>query len=240
MNEHDATAAFLDEVRITVVAGVAAGAVVVGVGSRLAMLALRLTSPSRVRGVTSDDGFTIGEVTVAGTYNLLAIGASVGVIAAFAYLMVAPRLIGPSWFRRSTTAVAAGAVVGSMLIHSDGVDFTLLEPTWFAIALFVALPATFGAVIGAAVDMVARPESWSARGRRRIVVPVLLTVLFPFSLLVLPFVLVGLLARALFRQSTQVHRLRSSPAFGVVVRLLWLTAAAAGLVALVADVRSIA
>ena len=93
-----------------------------------------------MRGVKSDDGFVIGQVTLAGTYNLLLLGAIVGIIGAAAYLMVAPWLIGPNWFRRLTTGLAAAAVVGSMLVHADGIDFTVLKPTWLAIGVFVALP----------------------------------------------------------------------------------------------------
>lgn len=56
--------------------------VVVGVGSRLAMFVLRLTSPDNAHGVVNDDGFVIGQVTLSGTYNLLNLGAAVGVIGA--------------------------------------------------------------------------------------------------------------------------------------------------------------
>src|SRR5262245_46818474 len=45
---------------IGVSAGVIVGLVVGGVGGRLAMLLLRLTSPDSVIGVESDDGFEIG------------------------------------------------------------------------------------------------------------------------------------------------------------------------------------
>ena len=38
------------------------------------MLLLRFTSPERVRGAESDDGFRIGQVTLAGTDNLLLLG----------------------------------------------------------------------------------------------------------------------------------------------------------------------
>ena len=149
--------------------GALTGALLIGVGSRVAMLLLRLTSPDHVRGVTSDDGFTIGEVTLGGTYNLLVLGAAFGIIGACAYRMVAPWLIGPLWFRRMTTGLASGAVVGSMLVHADGIDFTVLQPTWFAIGLFVALPAIFGVFIGVVVDAVGRPDSWTNRGRRKLV-----------------------------------------------------------------------
>src|SRR6476660_3821704 len=91
-------AELLETLRIVVVAGLSVGIVVIGLGSRLAMLLLRLTSPDSVIGVTSDDGFEIGRVTLAGTYNLLLIGATVGFIGAVAYVAVAPWLLGPTWF----------------------------------------------------------------------------------------------------------------------------------------------
>jgi hypothetical protein len=70
---------------VVVMAGIPTGVVVAGVGSRLAMLLLRLTSSSSVGGVSSDDGFEIGRFTLGGTYNLLLLGAAVGVIGAVAY-----------------------------------------------------------------------------------------------------------------------------------------------------------
>ena len=50
-------------------------------------------------------------------------------------------------------------VVGSMLIHADGVDFTVLKPTWLAVGLFIALPALSALTIAAAVDRIGRPGS---------------------------------------------------------------------------------
>ena len=144
--------AVVEQVRILAVAGITVGVIVVGLGSRLAMFVLRLTSPDSVIGVQSDDDFTIGKLTLAGTYNLALLGTSVGIIGVAAYQCVSPRLIGPTWFRRLTVALASGAVVGSMLVHGDGIDFRVLEPTWLAIGLFVLLPAIFGAVIGPVVE----------------------------------------------------------------------------------------
>ena len=66
--------------RVVVVAGIATGMIVVGLGSRLAMFALRATSHDRVIGRQSDDDFTIGRFTFSGTYNLVLLGAAVGVI----------------------------------------------------------------------------------------------------------------------------------------------------------------
>jgi hypothetical protein len=125
-------AELIELLRVLVVAGVSVGIVVIGLGSRLAMFALRLTSPDDVVGVVSDEGFLIGRITLSGTYNLLVIGAAVGVIGAAACVAVAPWLIGPNWFRRLTVGLTAGALVGSLLIHSDGKDFTALGPLWLA------------------------------------------------------------------------------------------------------------
>ncbi len=231
---------FLEGMRVLVVGGISAGVVLIGIGSRLAMLLLRVTSPDRVRGVESDDGFIIGQVTLAGTYNLLLLGAAFGVIGAAAYLMVAPWLIGPSWFRRLTTGLAAAAVVGSMLVHADGIDFTVLKPTWLAIGVFVALPGLFGALVGVVVDAVRRPGSWTARGRRRWLLPLILVGCFPLTFVVI------LVAAAIFGSWVLVSdlagigRVRSSAPYALVVRAGWLVIAILGLVAIVNDTRAIA
>ncbi len=89
------TEEYVELLRVLVVTGLSVGILAIGLGSRLAMFLLRLTSPDSVVGVTSDDGFTIGQFTLSGTYNLVTIGAAVGFIGAVAYVAVAPWLIGP-------------------------------------------------------------------------------------------------------------------------------------------------
>ena len=235
----DVRSEVFERFRVLVVAGVTVGVLVVGVGSRLAMLVLRLTSPDRVVGVTSDDGFTIGRFTLGGTYNLLLLGASVGVIGAAAYRAVAPWLLGPAWFRRLTTAAASGAVVGSMLVHSDGVDFRLLKPLWLAIGLFVALPALFAVAIGIGVDRVASADSWTKVGRRRWALPLVLIAGFPAVLFIAVPALLVLAVWVPVRRS--VERIGDVP-FGlrVAVRGAWLAVAVAGLIALARDVGDLA
>jgi hypothetical protein len=90
-----------DGVRPLIVAGIPVGVIVAGVGSRLAMLLLRLTSPASVGGVRSDDGFVIGQVTLAGTYNCRCSAPASASSGAGAYQWVRPWLLGPWWFRRS-------------------------------------------------------------------------------------------------------------------------------------------
>jgi hypothetical protein len=225
--------------RVLIVGGIPVGVLVAGIGSRLAMLLLRVTSPDRVRGVISDDGFTIGQVTVAGTYNLLMLGATVGIIGAGAYRMVAPWLIGPTWFRRITTGLASAAVVGSMLVHADGIDFTLLKPTWLAIGLFVALPGLFGIFIGSAVDTVSKPDSWTAQGRRRWLLPVIAVGCFPLTAPFLFFAFLLLWIWAVADMAALTHDWRRIPWYSVTVRSIWLFIAVAGLVALVKDIEAL-
>jgi hypothetical protein len=231
---------FVEGLRVLVVGGISAGVLLVGLGSRLAMLLLRVTSPARVRGVKSDDGFIIGQVTLAGTYNLLVLGAVVGIIGAAAYLMVAPWLIGPLWFRRLTTGLAAAAVVGSMLVHADGIDFTVLKPIWLATGVFIALPGLFGVLVGVIVDAVGRPDSWTARGRWRIVLPVLLIACFPPSAIIVVVATVIFGAWVVVSDLDAIRKVRRSAPYALTIRAAWLIVAIVGLVAIVNDTQALA
>ena len=222
---------------VLIVAGIPTGVVVAGVGSRLAMLVLRLTSPDAVIGVTSDDGFTIGRFTLSGTYNLLVLGASVGVIGAAAYRAVRPWLFGPDWFGRCTVAAASGAVVGSMLVHADGIDFRVLKPAWLAVGLFVVLPAVFGAAIAAAVDHVA--ALGVPRGRQGWTLPVVLVGAFPFVIVWVGIAAVVLVVWVPVRREFG-PAIRLPWGVRVAVRGAWLAVALLGLAALVGDVRALA
>ena len=226
----------VERLRVLIVAGVPTGVLVAGVGSRLAMLLLRLTSPDEVIGVTSDDGFEIGRVTIGGTYNLLLIGAMVGVIGAAAYRAVAPWLLGPTWFRRLTVAAASGAVVGSMLVHADGIDFRFLQPTWFAIGLFVALPALFGATVATAVDRVAAGPT--SPGWHRWILPIVLVAAFPPVIVIVATAALVLAVWVPARRGL-VPPGGSSKRAALAVRAVWLAIAVLGLAALVGDVRAL-
>ena len=226
----------LEDLRVLVVAGVPVGVLVIGVCSRLAMLLLRLTSPDHVNGVRSDDDFVIGRFTLSGSYNLLMLGAAVGIVGAGLYRLVSRWLLGPTWFRHVTTALASGAVGGSILVHADGVDYRLLKPTWLAIALFVFLPALFGGLIGVVVDRVARPDSWTRVGRRRWALP--FAALLPFPLAVIPLLLaIGVVAPLVaIGEADSINRLRASNGYAFVVRGVWLGIAVLGLFILIEDV----
>ena len=230
----------LDELLLLALAGISCGVVVAGIGSRLAMLALRLTSDPRVIGIQSDDDFTIGRFTFFGTYSLVVLCAVFGVIGAALYQWVRPWLIGPQWFRYVTVGLACAAVVGSMLIHADGIDFRALTPTWLAIALFVALPFLFGVAIGWTVDRLDRDGSFARHGKTRWIIGTIGAVLFPPTLIILGVAAVVLFGWVPARDAWHAEAKPAPRVFTFVVRGVWLAIAVLGLVALVNDIRDIA
>lgn len=139
--------------------GAIAGALVGGVGGRLAMLLLRLTSPESV-GMISDDGFEIGVVSLDTAQLVLAmamLGGINGVLYATLRGAIPRRLRLPLW------SVFSAALGGASIVHDDGVDFTFLEPAALAIALFVLLPGGAAAVVVLLVERWSVVEPWSDR-----------------------------------------------------------------------------
>jgi hypothetical protein len=136
-------------VAAVVMAGLLAGVGIGGIGGRLAMFLLRLTSNDAVRGLESDDGFVIGRFSTETLFLLLFTGV-LGVLGSLAYLAVRAWI--PAGSRAAWTGVFGAAVGGSGVVHPDGVDFVLLQPLWLAIALFIALPALYGVAMSVLVE----------------------------------------------------------------------------------------
>jgi hypothetical protein len=138
--------------------GAIAGGLVGGVGGRLAMLLLRLTSPDVVTGMVSDDGFEIGVVSL-DTVQLVLAMAMLGAINGVLYAAVRGAL--PRRLRLPLWSVFAAVLGGASIVHDDGVDFTFVEPAALAIALFVLLPGAAAAVVVLLVERWSRVEPWS-------------------------------------------------------------------------------
>lgn len=186
-------------------AGAVSGVIAVGVLARLAMSLLAYLNPDAT-GVTSDDGFTIGQVTLFGSLQLAASGLQFGIIGAFFYLALRGLMVGPAWFRLLSISLGPAVVIGAIVVHTDGVDFQVLHPTWLAAALFVFVPAAYCALLHVLSERWLRSEGDLAR-------PLLVLGLLPW-LPLLPLTLLllaGYLAvRALGRREPAAWLLRAS------------------------------
>ena len=140
----DDVAAAARPLAAAVTAGFIAGLTIGGVGGRLAMFVLRLTSDPALRGLETDDGFTIGIFSGA-TLFLVFLTAIAGAVGGVAYLAVRAWL--PKRARPWLFGTLTGVVGGALVIRPDGIDFTLLEPLWLAVVMFVALPASYGVAV---------------------------------------------------------------------------------------------
>ena len=122
--------------------GAIAGALIGGVGGRIAMFVLRLTSSDLLRGATTDDGFEIGVIT-GETVGLIILTTIIGAAGGIAYVALR-HFVPPAW-RVAAWALACGTFGGSVIITTEGIDFLLLEPLWLAVVMFIAIPLAGGA-----------------------------------------------------------------------------------------------
>jgi hypothetical protein len=173
------------------------GLVVFGVGGRIVMRILALTSDQAVQGAFTDAGEEIGVISFEGTLALLVFGGlGAGTLGGFVYAGVRPVLPERTAPRLACCGVL-GAVVGAfLLVNPDSVDFAILDPLWLAVALCVALGALGGVAFCAVGDRL-RPfyEGVRARGWRLVAFAPMVILLIPF------FAVVALLGGAVWALS---------------------------------------
>lgn len=172
-------------------AAVLAGALVGGVGGRLAMRLLA-ASNEHTTGMITDDGFEIGRITAGGTLQLVAASVQFAMIGAVLYLLVRPLLLGPTGARIALATVGIGGTVGAILVHPESFDFQALDPAILPIALFVALPMLLVLVFAVLAERWLAADSWFRRGPWRQVRLVLLVWLLGGLALVVVLPVLGL------------------------------------------------
>lgn len=195
-------------------AGLVVGFVVNGWGSRLAMMLLAQFNPEDA-GRLSDDGFIMGRFDLGATMGLIAFTTLLGIVGGVIFLAVRHLRFGPGWFQSTSITIGPAVVVGAMLVHTDGIDFTQLEPSWLGIALFVTLPGLFAHAVTRLGDHWLCEDSWFLRSRRLWILGLL--PLLPV-LPLLPLIAVALLGRLAYHRSRRLRSIVSAPAVAWVAR----------------------
>ena len=166
----DTMAALLREASLLVVACGVAGALVGGLGSRLAMRLAAVASPE-ASGLVTANGNVVGEFTLAGTAGLmLFVGVGSAVLGAGAFTILRP------WLPLGTIArgLAFGGLLlpllGTAVVDRSNPDFALLGDPVLDVVLFSGLFVAFGLVASVALAVLdtrlrpaaaLSPRSWA-------------------------------------------------------------------------------
>jgi len=215
-------------------AGGLGGVLIGGIGGRLAMFFLRLTSDHSVRGLESDDGFIIGRFDFTATASLMVVTSVLGVVVGL--IVVAGRPFFPKRGMPFAWALAGAITGGALLISSDGIDFTLLGPHSFAVALFIAIPAAGAGSIAWLTELY--PRFWW-RNRKLTGLAALAAV--P-AVIAFPLAIFALLVSAIWLvaiQSPPVRTLHTRRPVRAMATVLFGLIVTLGLLDLVGDVREI-
>lgn len=153
----EAIGAVLTSAGVGSMAGMLAGFVWGGIGGRIAMRVLFLTSSDVVGGLISDDGFEIGRIS-ADTIVLLIFTTILGAIAGLLYGLLRMLIRGPRWLIAIAVGVAAAAGAGGgLIVNAEGIDFRVLDPLWLAVGLFLLIPAAWGVTVVPLTERLLQP-----------------------------------------------------------------------------------
>lgn len=134
-------------------AGLVAGIIVGGAGARLFMRIAGAVAGERARGATTEAGFTVGEITVGGTLELVVfVGIFAGIVGASLYVLFRPWLAWAGPWRGTAFGVVLFALgsATSDVLNPDNVDFAILGNEFLVVATAFALFISFGTLIDAA------------------------------------------------------------------------------------------
>lgn len=196
------------------------GLVILGLGGRLIMKILAVTSPPTLDGAITDNGNRITEFTVGGTMEIVVFVGLFGAVGLMLlFVSVRGWLPASGWRRRGAFAAIAAVIGGAVAVDPGNKDFALVRPVWLGIALFILLPGVAGLVEVLVVDRLdaafqGTPFRW---WWIPLAVPTLLLALV--GGLVALYGLVLLLGGYAFLRSATGRRIWSSAALRVVGRL---------------------
>ncbi|HJR46033.1 MAG TPA: hypothetical protein VJ927_10560 [Actinomycetota bacterium] len=148
--------------------GLVAGLLIGGIGSRLAMFVMRATTGDSVVGLESDDGFTIGQLS-GDTFFLILFAGVAGMVASLFYGLV--RVWLPTRHRAWWFGALGALVGGSVIVHADGIDFSLLHPVALAVVMFVALPGLGATALSVVMERALERSERRSKGWLAVLIP---------------------------------------------------------------------
>lgn len=148
-------AGLLRAMGIGVLAGLGAGFVAGGVGSRLAMKVVALTAGPGARGMITENGNRIGAFT-ADTIFLLVFGSFLGIFGGLLYVALRPWLPASGRRRGLAFGTVLLAACGTAVIERENFDFHHFGIPVLNIALFGGLFLLFGLVVAPLADRAER------------------------------------------------------------------------------------
>jgi hypothetical protein len=184
-------------------AGIAAAFLVGGLGGRLVMRILAITSGQEFTGVITDNGNRVNEFTRAGTVELILFATAFFTLGGWVYILVRRWLPGTGWRK----GLAFGVVLAAgeqFVFDNSGKDFAILRPVALSVVLFdVVLPLLYGVVVVAIADRLDAFYAGARWSSRNIIAfaPLLILVALYFVLPV--FVLVFIIAFLIFRSPSR-------------------------------------
>lgn len=138
---------------IALLAGVGAGVLVGGVGSRLVMRISGFAAGQAAVGLLTENGNRVGDVTLPGTFELVSfVGVFTGIYGGALYAAVAPVLAPLGRWKGIAFGLGLLALFGSTVINSGNVDFRRFGPSALNVVLFAAIFLAFGVVFALLFD----------------------------------------------------------------------------------------
>jgi hypothetical protein len=146
---------FVRSLAAATTAGLVTAFVVGGLGGRLVMRILSITSPV-AHGAITDNGNRVNELTSSGTLSLVLFVTLFGAVGGWMYVLVRRWLPGRGWKRALAYGVWLLAVSSPLLIDPGNKDFAILGPPPLPIALFALLPLLYGLLVAPLADRLDR------------------------------------------------------------------------------------
>lgn len=150
-------AALMRTVGVFILAGIPAGLLAGGVGSRIAMRISAIATGPLCPGLVTANNNRCGEITLDGTIGLLFFGGVFsGIVGSLLYGGMRPWLqqLGP--WKGLVFGLLLLATFGSRIIEADNPDFHRFGPPLLSIALFAVLFPLFGLIIAQLYDRLNR------------------------------------------------------------------------------------